>query len=122
MSVETKETAPAPPHAADDAEALRLAVRGAVARALGDCEGEDVRDAVADVLARRDDKTEAEAERLGEREMLGVALLVGDGVRERDGVLLGEGEPLAAAVTDTEALVVQFVESTSETRPAECSE
>ena len=90
-SVVTRAVVPTPPQAADDAEALRLAVREEEAVALGDCEDDDVRDAVADAPARRDGEAEAEAERL----VLNVALAdsdsEGSGDSEGDAELLGHG-------------------------------
>lgn len=64
-SVETSAAVPAPPQAAEDAEALRLAARVAEAVALRDSDGDDVRDADRDcdtlglpMPTRRDDETE----------------------------------------------------------------
>ena len=98
-SVVTRAVVPTPPQAADDAEALRLAVREAEAVALGDCEGDDVRDAVADAPARRDGEAEAEVVRLGEPE----ALRVRDAVKERLLVAETETEALGDCASPTEA-------------------
>ena len=130
-NVETKETVPAPPQAAEDAEALRLAVCEAEAVALHDSEREDERDADRDRLAvrvaeamalldiERDDVRDDDRDcdtlelptptrRDDEMETVEVRVLVRDTVAESDAVRDADANAEAARLVDgdTDALSV----------------